>query len=57
MDTQMDGHAALAFAAWLLLQLFNGPPTMYLTPPDEDKEDAQDALCSIVDGASEPMVG
>ena len=52
----MDRHAALVFAVWLLLQLLNTPLTLYLNPPDEDDEEAQEALRSLVDGVGEPMV-
>ena len=55
METQMDSYVVVAFAAWLLLQLLNTPPTLYLTPADEDDNDAGDALRSVLDAATEPI--
>ena len=56
MGTQMDSHAAVAFAVWLLLQILNTPPTLYFSAPDQDEEDSENCLRSLVDATSDPVL-
>ena len=52
MDTLLTGQSALAFSAWLLLQLLNAPHALHVTTEPEE-EDGNNALMAIMEAAGE----
>ena len=55
MHTNLATHSALAYAAWLLLQLLSAPHALYLPAPLEDENEDNNTLLAIVDDLGRPM--
>ena len=55
MDMNLATHSALAYAAWLLLQLLSAPHALYLPAPLEDKNEDNNTLLARVDDLGRPM--
>ena len=52
MEPNLTTHNALAFAAWLLLQLLSAPHALYLPLPEEEDDD--NPLLAVVDDVGQP---
>lgn len=49
MDTEISAHSALAYTAWILVQLLNAPHAFYLPPPYEEEDEDNNPLLAFVD--------
>ena len=55
MNANLPTHSALAYAAWLFLQLLSAPHALYLPAPLEDENEEKNTLLAIVDDLGRPM--
>ena len=54
MDNTITAQRAVAYTAWILLQLLNAPQAVYLPPPSEEEEDT-DPVENILNTLGEPV--
>ena len=52
MEPNLTTHSALAYAAWLILQLLSAPHALYL--PLSEEEDDDNPLLAVVDDVGQP---
>lgn len=51
----MPAHTALAYTAWMLVQLLSAPHALFLPTPFEEDQEENNQLLAISDGLRQPM--